>query len=99
MFNCRVTAKLQPGIALCYEGLVMKPIRRREFVRLTAATAMAAAISPARVLALGDSPKRSLRKAVNLGMVKIQGTVLEKFKLLKDLGFDGVELDRPGGPA
>ena len=58
MFNCLVTAKLQRGIALWYEGLVMKPIRRREFVRLTAATAMAAAIFPARVLALADSPKR-----------------------------------------
>jgi len=31
-------------------------------------------------------------------MVKIEGTVLEKFKLLKEIGFDGVELDRPGGP-
>lgn len=30
-------------------------------------------------------------------MVKTAGSTLEKFKLLKELGYDGVELDSPGG--
>ncbi len=39
--------------------------------------------------------KRPLKKAVNLGMVKTAGSTLEKFQLLKEIGFDGVELNRP----
>jgi len=76
----------------------MKPINRREFFRLSSASLMAASTSGVRTLAAAAGPKRPLKKAVNLGMVKIEGTVFEKFKLLKDLSFDGVELDRPGGP-
>ena len=37
------------------------------------------------------------KKAVKLGMVKEGSSLLEKFQLLKDLGFDGVELDSPNG--
>lgn len=39
--------------------------------------------------------KRTLRKAVGLGMVGEGATVLDKFLLLRDLGFEGVEIDRP----
>lgn len=42
-------------------------------------------------------PKRTLRKAVGLGMVAEGATLLDKFQLLRDLGFDGVEMDSPGG--
>lgn len=38
-----------------------------------------------------------LKKAVKFGMIKIDGSVREKFALLKQLGFDGVELDSPSG--
>ncbi|MBX3409752.1 MAG: sugar phosphate isomerase/epimerase [Phycisphaeraceae bacterium] len=38
---------------------------------------------------------RTLRKAVLLGMVAEGDTVLEKFRLLKECGFDGVEMDSP----
>jgi len=71
---------------------------RREFLKLSGATVMVAAMAGAHSSVAGASPKRSLKKAVNLGMVKIEGTVMEKFKLLKDLGFDGIELNRPGEP-
>lgn len=37
-------------------------------------------------------------KAVKYYMVQVPGTLLDKFKLLKELGFDGIELDSPGGP-
>lgn len=35
------------------------------------------------------------KKSLKYGMIKEGATVLEKFKLIKDLGFDGVELDSP----
>ncbi len=40
---------------------------------------------------------RPIRKAVKIGMVQEGDTLLEKFQLLKELGFDGVELDSPNG--
>jgi hexulose-6-phosphate isomerase len=36
-----------------------------------------------------------VKKAVKFGMVEGEQSVLEKFRLLKDLGFDGVEMDSP----
>ncbi len=39
------------------------------------------------------------KKAVKIGMVQIEGDLDAKFQILKQLGFDGVELDSPGGPA
>ena len=60
--------------------------------------ATAAGTGTSVAVAARASSKRPLKKAVNLGMVKSTATVMDKFKLLKDLGFDGVELDRPGGP-
>lgn len=35
-------------------------------------------------------------KAVKIGMVKVPGTLTDKFRALKELGFDGVEMDSPG---
>src|SRR3546814_1959072 len=32
-----------------------------------------------------------IKKSLKFGMVQEEGTILEKFKLLKELGFDGVE--------
>jgi L-ribulose-5-phosphate 3-epimerase len=40
---------------------------------------------------------RPCKKAVKLGMVRAGDTLLQKFELLKQLGFDGVELDSPNG--
>src|SRR3546814_12744187 len=36
-----------------------------------------------------------IKKSLKFGMVQEEGTILEKFKLLKELGFGGVELDSP----
>lgn len=41
------------------------------------------------------APRRTLKKAVGLGMVGEGKTPLDRFLLLRDLGFDGVEIDRP----
>ncbi len=76
----------------------MEIIDRRKFLKRSGTAAMLASTTSVLSIAAGATSKRPLKKAVNLGMVKTEGTVLEKFRLLKDLGFDGVELDRPGGP-
>src|SRR5436190_229545 len=65
-----------------------------------AATAAAGAVAlscltgPSSASAADGSFPR-LKKAVKIGMIKINGTLEEKFALLKDVGFQGVEFDSP----
>ena len=68
---------------------------RREFLKSTlAATALASGALSAHSLAA--EPKHSLKKAVKFGMIKVPGaSILEKFNLVKSLGFQGVEIDSP----
>ncbi len=84
----------------------MNPLPRRRFLQAAATFAAAAALAPRLPVALGaqgagkepdpaPKPKRTLKKAVGLGMVGEGATVLEKFQLVADLGFEGVEVDRP----
>lgn len=79
------------------------PLNRRNFLKTSGRLAALGALStlaPA-IQTQADKAarrKRDLKKAVNLGMVAGKGSVLDKFKLLKQIGFDGVELNRPGGP-
>lgn len=62
----------------------------RSLSRLGAALPAAAAPTPA--------PTRApFKKATSLGMVGDGATLLDKFELLKELGFDGIELDSPNG--
>lgn len=44
---------------------------------------------------LAARPAGTIKKAVKFGMIKEPISILEKFNLLKELGFDGVELDSP----
>lgn len=69
-------------------------MHRREFLTTAASVIAASAIPP--LLAQDPAPKkRKLKKAVNLGMCKDGKTIAEKFQLIRDAGFDGVELNRP----
>ncbi|HEV3023284.1 MAG TPA: sugar phosphate isomerase/epimerase family protein [Pirellulales bacterium] len=73
------------------------PLDRRTFL-LTTGTALAAGAttrSGATAPAAVETQARKMKKAVKWGMIQIEGMVLDKFKLLKELGFDGVELDAP----
>ena len=66
-------------------------MNRRAFLHTTAAALAATAFTRA-----DDAPKkRALKKAVNLGMVGGGGSVMDRFKMAKDAGFDGLELNRP----
>lgn len=69
-------------------------MQRREFLTATASALAFSALSPLRAQN-GAPKKRKLKKAVNLGMCKAGATVAEKFQIIKDAGFDGIELNRP----
>ena len=43
-----------------------------------------------------DRLKGRLWKTLKFGMVKVPGSLTDKFKAVKDAGFDGIEMDSPG---
>ncbi len=63
--------------------------------QLLQATGAVAALGTLGSFAFQDKPARKFKKAVGIGMVEGPGTLAEKFALLRDCGFDGVELDSP----
>ena len=58
---------------------------------LAAKKAVAADIKP------GKPERKPIYKSLKFGMIKEKLSILDKFKLVQDLGYDGVELDSPGG--
>ena len=72
---------------------------RREFLKqggtLLAGAALTAGTGSLAHAADGPTTPNGFKKAVKWGMIKAGNTVLEKFQLLKKLGYDGVELDAP----
>ncbi len=78
----------------------MGKLSRRNFLQAAAGTAVvAASIQPTTTLAESKPvpTKPTIFKSVKWGMIGEKLSVLDKFKLLQDLGFDGVELESPGG--
>ena len=68
---------------------------RRDFLKYSAGAALSMSIG-ANVFGAVKGPERPLiKKSLKFGMIKEDLSILDKFKLLKDLGFDGVELDSP----
>src|SRR5512145_2083852 len=66
----------------------MQTMNRRLFLKLTAGAAATAAFLPhARAAAL----KRNLRKAIMYSTIGVKGSVLEKFRAMKEAGFEGIE--------
>ena len=83
-------------------------MNRRNFLASAATTAAILSIgaksSPAAAPSLPSTPSttppsgpavRKLKKSVKYGMIGAGATVMEKFQILRDIGFDGVELDSP----
>src|SRR5215213_6710373 len=72
------------------------PVSRRQFVSTAAVTTVGLAQASSGLFAIDQKPgEKKFKKAVKIGMVKTGDTLLEKFKLLKELGFDGIEMDAP----
>jgi hexulose-6-phosphate isomerase len=62
-------------------------MNRRSFLALTTSAAAAAALLPVSHAA----SKRNLRKAIMYSTIGVKGSVLEKFRAMKEAGFEGVE--------
>jgi L-ribulose-5-phosphate 3-epimerase len=62
-------------------------MNRRLFLKMAMGGAAAAAFAPAAPAA----PKRNLRKAIMYSTIGVKGSVLDKFRVMKDAGFEGVE--------
>lgn len=81
------------------------PLTRRGFLECSAFSA--AAVAAAGLLSTrsaqaepagatqGGQPGLTIKRAVKFGMVQVPGTLLDKFKAVKDIGYDGIELDSP----
>src|SRR5215213_5656302 len=63
-------------------------INRRSFLKLTVGAAAITALVPQGYCA---APKRNLRKAIMYSTIGVKGSVLEKFRAMKEAGFEGVE--------
>jgi hexulose-6-phosphate isomerase len=77
---------------------MQSPTRREILASAIGAAAFASIAMPA--TAQPTAPlRRAPKKAVKYGMVAEGSSVLEKFEILRDCGFDGVEMDSPNGLA
>jgi hexulose-6-phosphate isomerase len=72
-------------------------LTRRQVMRIGAGAVAGAALS-ARAAGDDQPKRRPYKKAVMWDMIKAGKTVREKFEVIKEAGFDGVEMNSPGGP-
>jgi len=72
---------------------MLDSLDRRHFLHASCAVASTVLAGGARIEA-GEPPKRKFKKAVKLSMVQGDASLPEKFKMLKDLGFDGIDIDQ-----
>lgn len=70
-------------------------IDRRDFLTASAAALAATAVAGRTATAHDGGATLKLRKAVKLSMVGGDAPLVQKFKMLKELGFEGIDIDRP----
>lgn len=71
-------------------------MQRREFLIKSGVAASAVAFATSHSMASPGMPARPMiKKSLKWGMVKGDMSIMDKFKMLKELGYDGVELDSP----
>ena len=69
-------------------------MQRRNFIKNTALFAAATTIGVPS-FAEPKTLKPKIKKSLKIEMVKEGNTIMDKFKLLKELGYDGVEFSSP----
>ena len=74
-------------------------MNRRNFFKSggTFVTGISLGMLPLPNALVAAGPTKRIYKSLKFGMFNEDIPMLEKFKLLKEMGFDGVELDSPGG--
>jgi hexulose-6-phosphate isomerase len=73
-------------------------LNRREFGKVSSlGLASTAAFLPGFVRAQSSKPFGRILKSIKFGMFGEKISTVEKFKILKEIGYDGVELNSPGG--
>jgi len=75
------------------------PLPRRDFLKTSGAVALAATSLAGNVATAADTPARKIKKAVKYSMVGGNASLTEKFKMLKEVGFDGIDMDQPADHA
>ena len=70
---------------------------RRTFLQSSTAIAIATAACESGFSLAAEAKPPKFRKAVKYGMIGEGKSIREKFDLIKSLGFEGVEVDAPGG--
>lgn len=74
---------------------------RKSFIKsaslIAGAVAVSPAIAPANPGQTTPGSKAPLKKGLGFSMIKEELSLGDKFKLVKDLGFDGIEMDSPTG--
>lgn len=71
----------------------MQSTNRRQFLQ----TSAFAALSAGSFLKAEDSPTSPIKLALKYNMVSFDVDLAKSFSILKEIGYDGVELDAPGG--
>ena len=75
----------------------ISPFNRRQFLQTSAALTGAAALgTSASAEDAEPTLKGRLYKTLKIGMVKVEGSLTDKFKAAKVAGFDGIEMNAPG---
>lgn len=73
----------------------LSSLSRRTFLQSSAAAcAVGTVLSPA--IAQPASLKGRLYKTLKIGMVRVEGSLIDKFQAAKDAGFHGIEMNAPG---
>jgi hexulose-6-phosphate isomerase len=67
---------------------------RRDFLKTSCVAATAALAARASAAQAAESTDRKLKKAVKFSMVQGTASLVEKFKMLKELGFHGIDIDQ-----
>ena len=85
--------------SLVSPNLNNKKMNRKDFLKSMALMAGATALSPssasASIFQERSKEKTMMKKGLGIEMIKEDLSLTDKFKLIKDLGFDGVELNSP----
>ncbi len=75
---------------------MISEIERREFLKMSVAGLTVASAVGGMSCGLTADGKKGFKKAVGFGMIKGEGmSIMDKFKLAKEVGFDGIEMPGP----